>query len=649
MRPHIFLTAEKVGQLRSVEEARDATRSGIGQELWQGILSRTDADLNCDPITPWSEFPEREPIHARHGNADWTVCFAAGQRILRAALINLLTGDERYRDLALRQITSLFDPKDWPMWCDDAHVHQGSPPVDLRTGMFCHDLALAYDWLHASLTPEERAFIIDGIDRRGIQPYLERLPGKPFWLNGTHNWTTCIVGGLGIAGMALGEDHPDSQDLIDLSLPIMQECLGAYGPEGEFNESVGYAGAIQLLVTYYTALRYQTGDQDNPLGEAPFPEACRWVMRFTNPPGHYVPFGDALLRMPVGATYFAAVAAANRDPLLQWFFTTHYEGEQKLRHDCRAFLFYDDTLQSTPPGPELPLGRAYHAYGKCISSRTDWNPESTACVVTGKAGREFNHAHSDIGQVVIDGHGEPLIVDIGSCPYPSPELWDQREKFYNFSAISHNIPLIAGRNLLNTPKAQGKIVEAHFDRETGAYWHLDNTDAYEGASSVTRTVIHFFPGIVAVFDRIELTQMEAVTLRWHTVDRSSPAPDGTFLVQGERAKIAGRIFRPDGGDFSVRRGEHSYQAPYDRNRLGELQVQKHESFIETQARGTEVRLLSLFAVFGPDETPSKWSLGEAGSASIDTRDETIRVECGPTGFSVLNSTTRISTPSPSVR
>lgn len=636
MRPHLYLTAEKTGTLRSVDEARAASRTGLGKDLWSGILNRAKVDLDLGPITPWSTFPEREAIHARHGNADWTACFAAGQRILRAALVHLLTGDDRFRDLALRQIDSLFDPEDWPMWCDDAHVHQGSPPCDLRTGMFCHDLSLAYDWLYPCLNSSERTFILEGIDRRGIQPFLKRLPGKPFWMDGTHNWTTCIMGGLGIAGMALGDDHPDSQRLIELSLPVMQECLKAYGPEGEFNESVGYAGAIQLLVTYYLARHYQTSGTDNQLSQPPFPDACRWVMRFTNPPGHYVPFGDAHRRTPVAATYFAAVAAANRDPLLQWFFTTHYPGEQQLRHDCRAFLFYDDTLEAKPPGPDIPLGRAYRAYGKCISSRTDWNPETTACVVTGKAGREYNHAHNDIGQVCIDGYAEPLIVDIGSCPYPSAELWEQREKFYNFGIIGHNVPVIGGREMKMTPEAQGEIIETHFDPALGSCWHLDTTAAYDGARSVSRRVIHLFPGIVAVLDAIDLEKEDSVILRWHTVDRSEPKPDGSFRVKGDRVQLSGQVVVLEGDTTSIGRGEHAYRAPYDRNRLGELQVQKHESFIEVVTSGSRIRYLSLFAVFAPGRNAQPWHHDPDATWTIQTNEGTIQVQASESGLSASN-------------
>ncbi|MEZ5277984.1 MAG: heparinase II/III family protein [Opitutaceae bacterium] len=635
-RPHICLTAHKTAQLRSVAEARDATKTGLGRRLWEGIRSRAEADLDRDPFTPWSEFPEREPIHARHRNADYTVCLAAGQRILRASLVHLLTGEGAFKDEALRQMASLFDPADWPMWCDKAHVHQGSPPADLRTGMLCADLALAYDWLHGSLSGPDRQFIIEGIDRCGIQPYLERLPGKPFWLTSRHNWTTCVVGGLGIAGMALADDHPDSGRLIDIALPVMRDCLSVYGPEGEFNESVGYAGAIQLLVNFYAAWLYQTDGRENLLASWPFPEACRWVMHFTNPPGYGVPFGDAHRETPVASQYFAAVAAATRDPLLQWFFATHHETEQERRHDIRPFLFFDDTLAAKAPGPGLPLGRAYHAHGQCISSRTDWNPRTTACVVTGKAGREVNHAHNDVGQLCIDGYGEPLIVDLGACHYPSHEFYDRLENFYNFSGSGHNIPMIGERDLRMTPDAQGRIEWARFDRDLGACWRLDTTAAYEGVYRVHRTVIHLFPGIVAVSDRIDLCHPEQVVLRWHTADRSTPSPDGSFTVTGKSARLVGKIARPDRGILEIRRGEHAYQPPYDRNRLGEHLVQKHESFIEVVTTGEKVRLISLFAVFPGGSPLPGWTDPGGGVWAIETPDGSIEVRAGAEGFTAAN-------------
>jgi hypothetical protein len=55
MRPHILVTRDKVGDLRSVEEVRNASRLGPSAELWETIVSqvRKDAGTNSPPNTPW--------------------------------------------------------------------------------------------------------------------------------------------------------------------------------------------------------------------------------------------------------------------------------------------------------------------------------------------------------------------------------------------------------------------------------------------------------------------------------------------------------------------------------------------------------------------------------------------------------------------
>ena len=115
------------------------------------------------------------------------------------------------------------------------------------------------------------------------------------------------------------------------------------------------------------------------------------------------------------ATQFAAVAAALRDPILQWFYLQYADGvlpgHRKLALEV---LFYDATLPAESPDGHLPLGRAYHAEAKLISSRSSWDPVSCTSAVYSKAGREDNHGHPDWGQVCIDGAGERLIDDLGS-------------------------------------------------------------------------------------------------------------------------------------------------------------------------------------------------------------------------------------------
>ena len=103
----------------------------------------------------------------------------------------------------------------WPEWQDIYHRRRLDFDADLRTGQLCRDLGLAYDWLYPYMTEAERAWYVEGLDRRGIQPYLRAVEAGAGWVDRMNNWMTCIVGGLGMCGMALNEDHPQSQQLID--------------------------------------------------------------------------------------------------------------------------------------------------------------------------------------------------------------------------------------------------------------------------------------------------------------------------------------------------------------------------------------------------------------------------------------------------
>jgi len=102
-------------------------------------------------------FPGRDANAAKHRNPDYTICRAAGQRILRCALIHLVTEERKFKDAAMRQLQALFDTNVWPEWIDQSHKRFGHP-ADLRTGMLGLDVAIAYDWLSPALSQNEKRF-----------------------------------------------------------------------------------------------------------------------------------------------------------------------------------------------------------------------------------------------------------------------------------------------------------------------------------------------------------------------------------------------------------------------------------------------------------------------------------------------------------
>ncbi|MEX0331843.1 MAG: heparinase II/III family protein [Puniceicoccaceae bacterium] len=633
--PHIYWRMDGLGGLRTVDAVRRSIKEpGLARRMWQSMLELCESEQEASPLTCHSMFPGRPASAAESNNPDYTVCRAAGQRILRHAVALHVTEREDYKRAALRQMEALFDEAVWPDWIDQAHLRFGHP-ADLRTGMLSQDVGLAYDWLYPFLTTKEREWIIEGLSRRGIEPYLTSMEQDPWWSHDMNNWYTVIIGGLGVAGMALGSDHPEAGRLVEISLPKMQRYLSIYGEDGSFNESVAYSGATRIPVAYFNALYYHLGGTDNPLARTPFPETAEWTIHATLPPGRFAAFGDSHAEAPVDVAYITAIAAATRNPVVQGYAVRHMEAGT----NPYELLWLDPSLEGISPEGQLPLGIAYHGNSALIFSRSSWNAERPEMIIYGKAKRAHNHGHNDLGQLCIDVQGRRMITDPGSpSSYPEDFFDDARYRYYNASTSGHNVLMFGGREQRHPPQDRGvkglidfenyngRILQANFD-EKGGVWQLDLSHAYEGVVQVRRTVIHLLPGWVAVLDEAELSKEEAISLRWHTIAPPRYDDSGHFLVEDGKARVAGFVQPLKGAvqAFSMRR--HAYAAPYDRDRTGEALEQRKEPYLEWILKDRHCRILTLFAsspiadLGAWTEQSGKWSCRTASGTATASIDE----------------------------
>ncbi len=632
-RPHIFVTAEPVDGLRSVDDIRENIQSGHTKKLWESQLALADAELGRKIYEPGDVFPGRDAMSARHANRDYTIVHRAGTRALRAALACLITEDVRYRDDVLAQMDALFDTDRWPEWRDIAHTGMN---IDLRAGQLSRSLALAYDWIHPFLDAEQRQWIVDGIDRCGIQPFFKDVADGVWWANGTNNWMTCVVGGHGIAGIALAEDHPRSEELVDYAHPRLNAYFDNYGPEGEFNESVSYANAHALPLLYFSAHRYAAGGGENHLASFPIPDTCRWMMHFTVPPGHVVPFGDSHIGRAPSAPMFATVADATRDPCLQWFYLMHSQPDDPDT-DPWELLWYDPSLE--PKQPDIPLGRAYHGHSQNICVRSSWDPRSAACVVYAKGGHGAEgHGNHDAGQVCIDSCGKRLITDPGSPPgYPADFFSENRYEYYNASVHGHNVLTFDDHEMCCEKSNCARIIQSAFDDARGGWWQIDLTGLYEEPESVKRTVAYLSPHTVVVYDTAELTATADTSLRWHTANDPIWSPDGHFSVANTPSGIDGFVTSMHDTDLSCSLEHHKYAEPFNRFRLGDVFGQKNEPYLDYRITSDRIAIMSLFSVRPSGRSTSPWiAEGDAWtnqSVSVQCRD-TLIVKSGDTGWEI---------------
>jgi hypothetical protein len=600
--PRIFIAANNDNGLQSVADFRRAVETdGFLGEAWATLIAQAETEAPLPPLQVDDMVPGRPAVMARDRNPDYFICYHAGARLCRFALAHLVTGEAAYLAAAKAQLNALFN--DWPDWIDQAHISMGYP-ADLRTGMLSQDCAIAYDWLYDALTETERAEIREGIIRRGITPFLDSLELDPWWMKELNNWITVIAGGVATAAMALYEHHPKAQFIIDTAAERFEAYLAIYGPDGEFNESVAYGGANRLPVNFFNARRFATGGSVDRLPEWPFPETCRWMMHGTLDNKKMISFGDSWPERDVMSGYVAAVAAAAQDPVLQHYFLRTRSDE---RDHPLNLLAYDARLKPLSPAGREPLAIAYPAYGGMIVSRTSWDPPLTDCILFGKSGREENHEHNDVGVIGFDTLGERLIVDLGSpSGYPADFFDDAtRWKYYNASVKGHNTITFGGREQLSprkepgqpilTEPISGRVEQWWHEPGQGTAWTMELAPAYSGVKHFKRTVLHLWPGYILVLDDAEVEQRESISLRWHTINQAEAADDGSFVAHNDQAAATGRIINLGDGDLNIQRKEHRYEAPYDRERTGDLLEVRNESFLNATLIGDHCRLLTLFA------------------------------------------------------
>ena len=644
--PSIFLVKEKTQGFTSAEDLRNIDINSHQGKLWNDFIGQAENDLKLPYIDPTTDFEGRSPVHLKHKNVSYDMARGVCERLSRSALLFMVTEEEKYKKLVLQQIEALYDTTRWPMWCDDAHVNK-PPHVDIRTFRISMWVALCYNWMKDDLSKNEKKFIIDGLDKRAIQPFWEKLAQRPGWYTHRHNWFTNMFGGMGITAMALGDAHPETLRLLDTIVPEMIDFNDSFGIMGEFNEPPGYAGAVRFSVEFAEAYRYYTKNKRNLLAEKPFPDVCYWIMYHTLPPGRMMPFGDTNTDQPLSSpAVIAAAANANKDGILQWYYLQYFT---EMKSPMELFWFNPEVKPEHPEG-KLPLGIEYKEHGAELISRTSWDPKITHCVIYGKAGRETNHDDNDVGQLCIDGFGEALIIDPGKPKpiYPKDYFGKTQYNYYTRSSKGHNVLVIGDKEMKSEPNslARGKTIKSWFNDSIGSYWEINSTPVYENVLKVTRKVAHLFPGIIVVHDYAELAKEDSIDLRWHCV--STPhifepflGIDG-FTTRNSRATLSARIISLNENFLKLSSGNHEFKPPYNLTRQGDPLEQHYEPFVKISTKGKIFSTLSLFAVFESsteepiwEESTSGWELYRNGVTYTVTAEENSFKIISSSGKSIL--------------
>ncbi|MCF7853357.1 MAG: hypothetical protein K9N51_01055 [Candidatus Pacebacteria bacterium] len=431
------------------------------------------------------------------------------------------TGDRTFRDAALEYIRIMagWDYWSWITWREDNP--EPNAIFDLSYGENSLTLALAYDWLAAELTLEERSLIIDTARQRALVPYIARngTEGEESWYyrRPDSNWNTVCNGGAGTLALALGDACPESARVLELAEEGVRHYFEFMQEDGAWPEGIGYWGYGHRYGYYYLLSHERATGRPHPLLERP---GSRNTLRFPllfSPNGVPASFGDVNRFFPLPFHYAAAVRCGMPDVLVEvdrrfnrlLVETPNCEDPKQIGKSstwptlAELLLFH--------PGETVP--REAVCSWPCVSVQKglEWSyladgwprPSLYASVRGGTT--KAPHTHQDLTSVTIVVGEEALIAPISTREYIDTTFYDGRRfELYENAAASKNVFMVNGVGL-----PQPATVST--EQLAGNGWDgvlLDGTDA-----AVFGTPVHAYGRVVLMLHKRALLILDRVTLR----------------------------------------------------------------------------------------------------------------------------------------
>jgi hypothetical protein len=453
--------------------------------------------------------------------------YGDGRRLVTAALVYLVTKDERY----LASVWSLTEH----LLADDRLEIYATPEAVLG-------LAAGYDWCCGGMSAEQRSRMAEGLLR--LADYLR---GPQVWRHGDFSnhflrekTLPQVLAGVALAGDTddprVGEMLAEGWRLtVEHAMPAADMMAGESGGEAE---GYGYDawGYTRPLALAMEAWRVGAGEDLFPMCSATRNNAL-WHIYGRRPfDGRQEHFDDCGLGARWSAedhgVYMYLLAARYRDGYAQWL------GDEIPRDDDMwlwpIILWRDPEVAARPPD-DLPLARRFEGLG-WVLMRSSWGPEAT--FASFQSGRFYAvHQHLDNNAFTIHKHAL-LALDAGVNMY-GERVNDRYRANYYSRTIAHNTVTVVegGETFPSGPWGSGALDGANdggqvrltppqqvSDIKAGDSWDVGELLAYRHHGLFTyavgdatrsysphklrRFVRHFLflpPDLFVVFDQVVLT------------------------------------------------------------------------------------------------------------------------------------------------
>jgi len=450
-------------------------------------------------------------------------------RLYTLSLLYRLTGQKTYRDRAVAEMKAVAAFSDW------------HPTHFLGAAEMTHAMAIGYDWLHGTLSAEERKLFEGAILQKGLLPgkaYFEGTAGPDIGADWTTsptnktNWALVCNGSLAIGGLAVADVYPTTvRQLLTRNVTAMPTALASYAPDGGWPEGPMYwSYGTRYAINAFAALRSALGHDFGLSTLAGISATGEYRTHVVGPSGLLFNYGDSI-ETPDDEPSLFWLAGRFDKPLLAW------AGRSAAgTSGSPADLFWYDSRGSVNDLASVGTERWFKGIN-IMTFRSAWSP--TAIYLGLKAGSNTaGHAHLDLGSFVFEANGERWALDLGPDTYSdayfsSAHRWTE---YYRTQTQGHNTLLIKNANSYRNQNHQASapivLARSYTDQ---AYAIADLSAAYLTNHLVTTKVrrgVALLPGRdrVLIQDEVDLGVAEEVYWAMHT--------DAKVTLQGARATLS---------------------------------------------------------------------------------------------------------------
>lgn len=470
-------------------------------------------------------------------------------RRMQGRVVSLLarwtqTDDARFRDAGLAH---LLEMGRWPYWSWIAwRRNQRAPDAifDLSYGENAATLAIGYDWLYETLSPPERAALLN-VMRRPVAAFMAHTAsGARAWWFGKadSNWNSVCAGGAGLLALAGYEELPEAARILERACesiaPFVAQIRASHGawPEG-----IGYWNyGMRYLYMFILSLERATGRRSPWLEGRAVREALTFPMRMTPYVGCPCSFGDVNAWSPL--PFHLAAARRLRQPaalaeLMPYWRPAAPDASLGWPNAAELLCQYENVSGARPRRIQ-PFVHQYPGMDWVVLA--DRMPAPRLYVSVRGGTTNVPHGHVDLTSFHAVVGGEKMIATLGPSRYYDTTFSPRRWELFEMAPMSKNVLLVDGVGITRPAAVTTRTLRTPW----GPGVRLDAAAALGGGRRDNDGVVRYYRLILVmpgrgllILDTVKRPHASLFEQRFFTPVRAVPQPGG-FMLQGARQTAA---------------------------------------------------------------------------------------------------------------